>query len=75
MTDPSAEARLIRTAVDQLRFAASIPGPNDEKLHAIEDAIYLNTLRGIAFGLIDDPRACAAEAIKAAEIKFRRNCA
>lgn len=75
MTEPSAEVRLIRAAVEQLRFAASIPGPDNEKLHAIEDGIYLNTLRGIALGLVEDPQACAAEAVKAADIKFRRDCA
>lgn len=75
MTEPSAEARLIRTAVDQLRIAAATPHPDHEKCHWQEDALYLNTLRGIAFGLIDDPRTCAAEAIKAAEIQFGRDCA
>lgn len=75
MTDPSPEVRLIRASVEQLRFAAAAPNPDHEKLHWQEDALYLNTLRGIAFGLIDDPRTCAAEAIKAAGIKFRRDCA
>lgn len=75
MTEPSAETRLIRALVDQLRITAAAPGADHEKLHATEDGIYLNTLKGIALGLIDDPRACAAEAIKAAEIQFRRDCA
>lgn len=74
MTEPSAEARLIRAAVEQLRIAAAVSSPDHEKCHWQEDALYLNTLRGIAFGLIDDPRTCAAEAIKAAEIQFRRDC-
>lgn len=75
MTNPSPESRLIRAAVEHLRIAAAIPGPDDEKLHAIEAGIYLNTLKGIAFGFVDDPRACVAEAIKAAEIQFGRDCA
>lgn len=74
MTGLSAEARLIRAAVDQLRIAAAAPHPNHERCHWQEDALYLNTLKGIAFGLIDDPRTCAAEAIKAAGIQFGRGC-
>lgn len=75
MSGPAAETRLIRALVDRLRIWAASPGADAEKCHAEEDSIYLNTLKGIAFGLVDDPRACAAEAIKTAEIQFRRDCA
>ena len=72
MTELSKEAALIRALVDQLRTKAAGPDADSEEDHSKEDSIYFNTLKGIAEGLIDDPQACAAEAIKAADINFER---
>lgn len=45
---------------------------NDEDAHIEEDRLYLDLLTSIANGKCDDPRNCAAEAIKSKDISFTR---
>lgn len=72
MSELSEEARLIRARVDQLRAKATGPNADPEEDHGKEDSIYFSTLKAIAEGAVSDPQACAAEAIKAADIEFSR---
>lgn len=44
-----------------------------EAAHTHEDRLYLELLQAIANGTCDDPRACAAEAIKSQDVDFIRH--
>lgn len=48
---------------------------NPESAHVEEDHMRDAVLRAIASGLVDDPAACAKEAIKSCDIAFPRWCA
>jgi hypothetical protein len=45
---------------------------DDAKAHILEDALYEGVLVAIAEGRCEDPRACAAEALKSSEFDFSR---
>lgn len=62
----------VRAMVDELRSKATGPDRDSEVDHGTEDAIYQGVLEAIATGTATDPGACAAEAIKAADISFAR---
>lgn len=46
-----------------------------EVAHGMEDALHADVLSNIADGTCEDPRGCAAEALKTLAINFRRMCA
>lgn len=46
-----------------------------EAAHSAEDDLHQDVLRAIANGDCDDPKSCAAEALKTLDIKFERWCA
>jgi hypothetical protein len=48
---------------------------DDERAHADEDALHKSVLQAIADGNCEDPKACAAEALKTTDISFARRCA
>ena len=48
---------------------------DDEKAHALEDELHQAVLKAIADGTCEDPRMCAAQALKTLEIPFARWCA
>jgi len=48
---------------------------DDEAAHGREDDLHQRVLRHIADETCDDPRGCAAEALKTLKIKFARWCA
>lgn len=53
-------------------IAGWITGGDPESSHENEDHLYLQVLKAIAHGTCEDPKACAAEAIKTKSIKFDR---
>jgi DNA-binding FadR family transcriptional regulator len=65
--------------VDDVRAAvakiAAMADYNDETAHSKEDELHQRVLEAIAKGECDDPRACAAEALKTVDIDFARWCA
>lgn len=50
---------------------SAVAGDNEDA-HIKEDELHLAVLTAIADGTCDDPRACAAEAIKTQAIEFTR---
>jgi phosphosulfolactate phosphohydrolase-like enzyme len=48
---------------------------DDERQHALEDALYASVLKAIANGTADDPVGLARLAITSSRIKFSRWCA
>lgn len=48
---------------------------DDESAHTEEDSIHQAVLQAIADGRCEDPRACAAEAMKTKLLDFSRWCA
>lgn len=48
---------------------------DDEAAHGMEDRLHQDVLQAIAAGQCDDPKACAAEALKTLAIEFERWCA
>ena len=55
------------------RIEGSVGDP--EGAHSLEDALHKQVLSDIAHGTCEDPQACAAEAMKSADIDFPRWCA
>jgi hypothetical protein len=53
------------------QLAAAKKGPT---AHHAEDALFLDLLRAIASGEYVDPRACAREAVRSADLEFYRWC-
>lgn len=45
---------------------------DNEVAHTMEDELHQDVLRAIADGTCDDPKACAAEALKSIDIDFAR---
>ena len=45
---------------------------DNEAAHLEEDKLHQGLLRAIAQGAVDDPAACAAEALKTLEMSFTR---
>lgn len=60
--------RQVRRKVGEVRRNAG----DFEAAHAREDDLHQEVLRAIASGDCEDPRACAAEALRTLAIKFRR---
>jgi regulator of protease activity HflC (stomatin/prohibitin superfamily) len=58
----------------RLDYIRKIRG-DDETAHTVEDELRADVLRAIAEGRCEDPAACAAEALKSADIQFARWCA
>lgn len=48
---------------------------DDERAHGAEDELHQALLRSIADGTCENPKACAAEALKTLDIDFARWCA
>lgn len=61
----------VRERVDALREKVATHG-DSEVDHGEQDNIYFDVLEAIAHQLAFEPAACAAEAIKVADIEFDR---
>ncbi len=48
---------------------------DDEAAHSAEDSLHVDVLRAIATGQCDDPKGCAAAALRTLDIGFARWCA
>ena len=48
---------------------------DDEAAHGEEDRMREEVLQAIADGTCEDPKACAAEALKSSDLNFARWCA
>lgn len=62
---------------EDVRACVAALGPpfDDEVAHAAEDALHRATLRAIAEGRCEEPKACAAEALRSLALDFERWCA
>lgn len=61
----------VRKAVEHVREVQGDP----EAAHEAEDLLFREVLLAIATGQCEDPKACAAEALKTRRLGFRRWCA
>lgn len=58
----------------RLRAICQLVSQSHEVAHIAEDALHADVLAAIAQGTCEDPKACAQEALRTAEIKFQRGC-
>lgn len=61
----------IKAQIERIRLLAD----DDERAHGAEDELHVAVLKAIAEDVCVDPAACAAAALKTAEIDFERWCA
>lgn len=64
----------VRARISGIAGIAESPG-DDQVAHGMEDRLWSDVLEAIANGTCDDPKACAAEALKTIDIHFARWCA
>lgn len=64
------DGEYVRRELDRIRL--HIQMRDYEKAHLTEDQLFIDVLRAIATEHCDDPKACAAEAIKADSLAYPR---
>ena len=61
----------IQRRIDAIRGAAG----DDERAHCLEDDLHQDVLRAIAAGNCENPKECAAAALRTLGLNFSRWCA
>lgn len=62
---------LVKVRVQRIKDAVG----DYEIAHGMEDQLFADVLTAIAHGQCEDPKMCAAEALKTLELDFARHCA